>query len=279
MAIKEILEGNTSKVLEATELLKELGDREGQFVWKKCKEVTKAVTNPSITLTKGANSTTLVESSDVDLSKVTEEFFGGFIFTGGDSWYFVYENNTLYYNAGSSRHPMTYDPTTQILTGYSDEGVFMYTGDKIAPTVEVIGCVVADSEDAYPNCGTLDGYWYELVNISDIGDKTFDVVTFTPSADTTELTIPHNLGSVPKYATIVRLDGGTDNDANYEVLFVWNVSSGGLYGGNSRYGSSLGNITSPLLTLSSDSVKFTSESSTSKGILSANFIYALLVVK
>lgn len=32
--LKEIFEGNTSKVLEATELLKVLGDREGQFVWK-----------------------------------------------------------------------------------------------------------------------------------------------------------------------------------------------------------------------------------------------------
>ena len=35
MAIKELLDSNTSKVLEATELLKALSDREGQYVWKK----------------------------------------------------------------------------------------------------------------------------------------------------------------------------------------------------------------------------------------------------
>ena len=33
--LKEIFEGNTADILEATELLKVLGDREGQFVWKK----------------------------------------------------------------------------------------------------------------------------------------------------------------------------------------------------------------------------------------------------
>lgn len=32
--LKEIFEGNTADILEATELLKVLGDREGQFVWK-----------------------------------------------------------------------------------------------------------------------------------------------------------------------------------------------------------------------------------------------------
>ena len=183
----------------------------GQYVWKKYEEVTKTVTNPSITLTKGANSTTLVESSDVDLSKVTEEFFGGFIFTGGGSWYFVYENNTLYYNAGSSRYPMTYDPTTQILTGYSDEGVFMYTGDKEAHTVEVVGYAVSSDIDAYPNGGMQDGYWYELVEevLSGIDYGEFTSTTKDP------VTVAHNLKVKPNIVILFPIAVGNGTYSEY----------------------------------------------------------------
>ncbi len=67
--IKEMFEGNTAGVITATELLKELGDREGRFVWKQ------------------------------------------FTAKGGD----------------------------------------------------FVAYVTADDESSYPNSGTQDGYWYELV--------------------------------------------------------------------------------------------------------------------
>ena len=113
--LKEIFEGNTSKVLEATELLKVLGDREGQFVWK----------------------------------QLTAE--------GGD----------------------------------------------------FIAFVTADNENSYPNGGTQDGYWYELVEegitLDSIGITRYAVDTFTFASNTPAngTQISHSLGEIPKLAIVV----------------------------------------------------------------------------
>lgn len=83
-------------------------------------------------------------------------------------------------------------------------GIF-YTGECKG---DFINCVVADTEDAYPNGGELDGYWYELVNTvnvaTELGYTSFAVDKFTPAERKgTYDVLPHTLGKVPKLAILM----------------------------------------------------------------------------
>jgi hypothetical protein len=180
-------EGQLIKMIDE---LEEQKSPEGQYVWGKYEE--KTITNPVITLTRGDNCM-IASSAEIDLSKVTAEFFNGFVYPDSpEKYYFYYENGALYYYSNGA-HAMTYDATTQTLYGFSDGGDFAYTGNKILH--EFVNYVVADDENAYPDGGEQNGYWYEkIIPGATIKSGTASATSYT---DPSTLKIAHGLGKTP----------------------------------------------------------------------------------
>ena len=238
MALKDLFEGNTSKVIEATELLKVLGDREGQFVWKKCDGVKR------ITLTQttdSANPTILqVVSYSTDLSTVDATWFVGIkgYYTVDGVDYDIEFLSSTEIKINQTTATFTYTPATaQISIAFSLSTrtwtVYPLAGD-------VVGYNVADSEDAYPDGGMLDGYWYEIHEAPSLAELTADATataaeilkgftayadgelltgtlvkgvtgvafgTVTASSTSTNIVVSHGLGGIPTYAALLPKDG------------------------------------------------------------------------
>ena len=161
--LKEIFEGNTDQIIEATELLKVLADREGLYVWEKSKDVT--VHFEQLTTGSGNPLQLKCTSDDVDLTTVDGSFFWGMkgtrtVTTSGNvyEYEFLADNKFISGTSGTER-TYTYDPTTTTiaLTEGSLASICTWTdGEKT-----LVEYVVADDENAYPNGGEQDGYWYE----------------------------------------------------------------------------------------------------------------------
>lgn len=203
--LKEIFEGNTADILEATELLKVLGDREGQFVWKKYKITKKTVTDPVLKLVGTNPIKASVEGAD--LTQVDESFFDMFGYNGTyDTFYFHYDNGVLYFYASGTNHVVTYNPSTTELSmptfngGFNANERWTYTGDKVVSVSEFVSFVTADIEDAYPNGGELDGYWYELLKE---GASGIDFGTFSVTTWSTDVTVAHRLGVIPSKVYVI----------------------------------------------------------------------------
>ena len=70
----------------------------------------------------------------------------------------------------------------------------MYVWKKLtAEGGDFVDYVVADTEDAYPDGGTQDGYWYELVKE---GVSGIEIGAFIPSSASKTISIPTGLKSV-----------------------------------------------------------------------------------
>lgn len=210
MAIKEIFESVTDKIDLATELLSELSDREGKYVWAKCEPGT-TITVTQITESKNPTIMQLA-SDDVDLSTYTAADLVGL----GSTWYNSTTNSTYYFTEttfqmGSSAFTYTYDPTTaQVALAVGMGGGRTFNPITIPPTV--IEFVVSDDITAYPDKGKLDGYWYELVEFSTDGSSlSIDYGTVTVSASgQSSITINHKLGITPSKVYLVPSTFTTD---------------------------------------------------------------------
>ena len=84
----------------------------------------------------------------------------------------------------------------------------MYVWKKLtAEGGDFVDYVVADTEDAYPDGGEQDGYWYELVEEGITGIDYGEVTV----SSATQVTIAHNLKRVPIRAYIMLKDSGVES--------------------------------------------------------------------
>lgn len=96
---------------------------------------------------------------------------------------------------------------------------------------DFIDYVVSDQENAYPDGGIQDGYWYELFDLKSFGID-FGEVTLASSA--TSVTVNHNLGVTPSTVAIFPKNlnvstygvGKTFANINGIVLKIHNALSG-----------------------------------------------------
>lgn len=93
---------------------------------------------------------------------------------------------------------------------------------------DFVDFVVNDTETAYPDGGTQDGYWYEKVSdgipLSVFESSKYAIDTFTLTSDTkaTNYSISHSLGSTPKFVFLKIDNMPTGHDATKVILnFVY----------------------------------------------------------
>ena len=151
--------------------------KHGQYVWKVYvweEEIT--VENPSFTGDVNNPSTNYIKitQSSFDKSLINDiNFFAGFD-AGNGTNKFDYDEGVVKYfwGTGSTQkwQVISYDPEAgEILTGnapYDGTFTFSYTGEKVLRAAQrgaFVNYIVADAEDAYPNGGVKDGYYYEKV--------------------------------------------------------------------------------------------------------------------
>ena len=168
MAIKEMLELNTGEINEVTELLKVFSDRNGKYVWKKSELVAETVTNPVIHLQQNGINVD-VTSNDVDVTKLTDEFFDGFYLTVGNVgvYCFEYSNGQLtYWNHNENWSKTCYYDASICQLVFTENLDYKYdatyNGSKTYYVPSNAEYVIAD-ELSYPNYGKQDEYWYELL--------------------------------------------------------------------------------------------------------------------
>ena len=95
----------------------------------------------------------------------------------------------------------------QIINGVNGDGQFVWK-QLTAEGGEFVAFVTADDVNSYPNGGTQDGYWYELVeegfSLELLGCTKYAVDTFSFTSDTfaSNATLHHSLGGIPKFIYI-----------------------------------------------------------------------------
>ena len=214
-----------------------MNNGEGQYVWKK----SEYIAGGNLALTVLSNKQIQVSSGEVDITNLTNAKLDGVSGTLNSSPV-SFTNTTMTINVASINYSYeySYDSTTGIITlvtssttaiGNSGNGTLVITESYI-----FLDYVVSSDESAYPNGGTLDGYWYELVeeglNLPALfGCTDMAVDTFTVSSATLSenVTINHSLGKIPKIALIVKEDmNTTTNMFNYYLngAFFFNRRQG-----------------------------------------------------
>lgn len=116
--------------------------------------------------------------------------------------------------------------TQKLLEGLSDrKGQFVWK-QLTAEGGDFVAFVTADDESAYPDGGTQDGYWYELV---EEGVSGIDMGEITPSKDTTSISFPTSLTAVP---SALLMYTATRSAGEYEIgmLFLTNHDMTASYG-------------------------------------------------
>lgn len=234
MAVKDIINSNTAGIVEATELLSGLSDRNGEFVWKKYSVTETTVSNPTVHLKQNGLNVD-VTSISVDVSTVDDKFFDGFHLTVGTQYCFKYENEQLQYSNGTSWYPCSYDSAKHQIVftssglDFNHDAIYDGTKTILAKDESTIEFVTSDDENSYPNSGIQDGVYYVKLDPSIViaenireGINIFDIIgtmgegvnlsalrftkaeagVFTPSARNTQVTIQHGLGVAPKFAYI-----------------------------------------------------------------------------
>ena len=184
---------------------------EGLYVWSKTSSY--SVENPVIQIHTVGN-TTMVTSEVVDLQKVDEEFFDGFTFiTQPQNYYFQYIDGVLYYVNPNASAALNYDPITATFNHATGDGQFSYTGEKTVflgePTY-----VISDNQEAYPENGVREDYWYKKLDNTDItaalGASEVQTGSITFSANTdlqnANINIIHNLNMAPVFFAIYSLN-------------------------------------------------------------------------
>ena len=106
---------------------------------------------------------------------------------------------------------------------YLPHGVYVWK-KLTAQGGDFVNFVVSDSETAYPDGGTQDGYWYEKVvegiPLSQLGFTKFaiDTVKYTSRTPCKNYPINHSLGEKPKIAILLPdITGYASGVSNYDV--------------------------------------------------------------
>lgn len=225
--IKEQFELNTENVNLATELLKVLSDRAGQYVWKRVvtKTTEVSVTNPSFSIVGDNNTGWTITEASFDHTQVTLDFFDGFTSSDGRIVFAKNSGKVQLKAVGYQGTSLTYNPSTGFFQNNtpSSDGTFTvsYTGTKTYTTeTEIVDYVVADDESAYPDGAVQDGYWYELVEegltpeMLGFTKMAIDKFTFsTRTAGNTPLN--HSLAELPKFYILMSENNST---TDYDII-------------------------------------------------------------
>lgn len=108
----------------------------------------------------------------------------------------------------------------EIINSVTREGQFVWKrlttdgGDFVA-------FVTADVENAYPDGGMQDGYWYELVKgnpLTELGFNEFKMVDFVPTSSETTITVSHTLGEQPTFVMLVLMDTPTEEVSTWSRI-------------------------------------------------------------
>ena len=269
------------------------GKSEGLYIWKLCEYIPEqTLVNPTFHIkatvsTQKATITsddinfkafgTLTDSNNFYQSREPEfcNFMNGFKNSNSSVNFAIststysgqlelnYLNNS-YWNAFTKMTPTDTgaELTASNLFKTTIDDTLQYTGTKtIAAKIgDIVGYVVSDKEDAYPDKGEQDGFYYEKIELSidAFGCTKMETGSFTPSSSTSYKEITHSLGVIPKYAFIWT----TGTSRASKVLDVWTnngsyASIAETYSNNANtttsYSSTAATSTTATLTASSSS--------------------------
>lgn len=179
----------------------------GTYVWKKYNYSIK----PSIVANNqdlSSDGFYIFNSSDY---QVTSSDFSLSILDGGQTVgtsqiiYFTYTDKLYwsYTKGGNDDYQRSVTTNSDnlliVANNYSCDFTGLTSIEFTEPSIgDFIDFVVSDSETAYPDSGTQDGYWYEKIsNVSKV-----EVGTITLTSSTPSLTINHSLGEIPDFVLV-----------------------------------------------------------------------------
>ena len=230
-------------------------DGEGKYIWKKY-EYIPAVSDVTYTNISVSDYTLYitVNSNSYDLTKVNSSFFIGLECTikqsSSSSSYLKFtitsKTEATQYNAydgATTTCTYTYDASNKTLTikpsgstalsSYTSPYVSSFTfSTDVKESKILLGYVVSDSESDYPDSGTQDGYWYELVKEGAEGVHVFRG-DYT-SVGNTIISIDGMGANKPNYIRV----SGTVTQVYNGVTYTWsgteqNISSASITTTNS----------------------------------------------
>lgn len=235
------------------------GKSEGLYIWKKYQYTPRiAVVNPQMTAYSKSSTSLWFNNANFDYKafeqinetlpiKYTDykdfvDFFDGFVATDGTRFdiekrvYDTYDSMSINMNGsyGNVNRYVTTD--TYFYFGFNGyptvDGVgvtFAYNGTKTLPAKigDMVGYVVSDKEDAYPDKEVKDGYYYEKCGnlLEDLNYKKAEFGSFTLSSNAYSSTVNHSLGETPKCA-IAWKDDGADFGFAFFAVNVYGTTDG-----------------------------------------------------
>lgn len=283
------------------------GKSEGLYIWKKSEWITDAtITNPTFALGKNSTSTKTqpISASDIDLLKypTIEPRTTPLSLNGTDEEKAIIELLDGFNNSTSAFYVLdgvlrfkysSYDVTVNSFTPISNteaeiyvssnvtmrNSTYTYNGQKTLPPYigDMVGFVVSDKENAYPDKEVKDGYYYERVSLSTgaFNCTKYEVGTIYNAMTGTSLVINHSLGVKPKYVIAWQNTNGNgvtssvavlDPDTNNQIYCANIIQRATLWtGGSSAYTQDTSRVT--LITYTS---------STSYRFQVADFHYVIL---
>lgn len=201
-----------------------IGGGSGKYVWEK------SIYNPiKITMTAVATGNPCyieMNSDDIDLTTVTGDFFSGLEGTyGSNGIKWIIKLGTIMTFNGAD-YTIAYTPSTRRLAvHFSDSTLGTWTPTNVLGEKTDISYVVAYDENAYPNGGTQDGYWYELytpdggIDLSLAGITHVAIDKFTLSSNAYNTNLSHSLSVIPTFA-ILTTSSAVSNGNNSSMLFL-----------------------------------------------------------
>ena len=203
-----------------------IGGGSGKYVWEKYGKYGVIFTMTSISQPV----TFRITSDTVDVTKLNNESFYGTTVSFNVSGYSYYNvthkadgTALIEYSGGTQTiKSWTYDPSTQEMKWETGWSSLMNTNGNVKVFE---GYVVAYDENAYPNGGTQDGYWYELytpdggIDLSLAGITHVAIDKFTLSSNAYNTNLSHSLSVIPTFA-ILTTSSAVSNGNNSSMLFL-----------------------------------------------------------
>lgn len=269
------------------------GKSEGLYIWKKYEYIpSKDIVNPTMNVTVETTNLYINSASFdysgfptiadyVDGSSADSIFLRDFLSGFSDSVNsFSVSNNSLYFLKGTTMYqcrnakPSTngrYYVMLNSNTYLNSTTTFTYNGTKTIPAKigDMVGYVVSDKENEYPDKEVKDGYYYEKCNSASLTEllelEEVEKGTVTITGTQATLTINLNMSKLPKFAylwsdnsTNISRAGtmftiyGTGSQTGYTVQATGGTSSNAFMGSTTT-----GNDTTKISLFANSSYKFT----------------------
>ena len=199
------------------------GKPEGLYAWKKssvaCIDSITTQTGKNYTLGNATSDTTVYYSTSYTFDETTGTYtlvnpksatlqymqWGVYSVEMVKSNYYIWgstSSNEIYNTNASSTYTVYIKNSNGSVFLEADSSNYKYDIHSAKIEYTFLDYVVSDKENAYPNGGEKDGYWYERVS-EGITPEMFGATkkeeqTFTVSSSVSEKTITHSLGEIPK---------------------------------------------------------------------------------